>query len=76
MSNAHAVAQQLKSDPTALALLKERNPDLANILLSGDMAQFAAQLERIKFVFTLFMDIVNSCIVLINLKILFIKNGS
>jgi len=48
MSNAHAVAQQLKSDPTALALLKERNPDLANILLSGDMAQFAAQLERIK----------------------------
>lgn len=49
MSNAHAVAKQLKSDPTALALLKERNPDLASILLSDDMAQFAAQLEKIKF---------------------------
>jgi len=48
MSNAHAVAKQLKSDPTALALLKERNPDLASILLSGDMAQFAAHLEKIK----------------------------
>lgn len=50
MSNAHAVAKQLKSDPTALALLKERNPDLASILLSGDMAQFAAHLEKIKFI--------------------------
>ena len=43
-----AVASQLRNDPSTLALLRERNPALAEALLSGNMTRFGSELGKIR----------------------------
>lgn len=48
LTDVQAVATQLRNDPSTLALLRERNPALADALLSNDMTRFGAELGRIR----------------------------
>lgn len=48
LTDANAVAEQLRADPNTLALLRERNPALAEALDSNDTSRFAAELEKIR----------------------------
>ena len=42
------VASRILNDPNALALLRERNPELASALLSNDMDKFGKGLLKIR----------------------------